>query len=234
MNDEPTLPPIDPTGVPPEPAPAAAPPPSPAVAHETAEQAIERAEKRETRRRWVSLAEIVGVGGLIIAAAGLWMGWSDRRADVADKQATQAIEDRAHARVMIVGEVSHDGETITLSDTAHPLHDVAVDFPAELGVSQQSGFLGPKIESSWFEEPLMKLADKMHQGRLPVMLTATWWDGDTKRTDRAIYEIAWSSDGRLLSGLRGRKLHLRSLVLSERNASPARLEAAWARLKPRG
>lgn len=233
MSDEPTLPPIDPTGVPPEPAVNVTPPPAP-PAQETAEQAIERAEKRETRRRWVSLAEIVGVGGLIIAAAGLWMGWSDRRADVADKQATQASEDRAHARVTIVGEVSHDGETITLSDTAHPLHDVSVDFPAALGVSQQSGFLGPKIESSWFEEPLMKLADKVHQGRLPVLLTATWWDGDTKRTDRALYEIAWSSDGRLLSGLRGRKLHLRSLVLSERNASPARLEAAWARLKPAG
>lgn len=230
MNDEPSTDVPEPiTSVPePVPAPVVEPGPTPA------EQAIERVEAAATRRRWVSLAELVGVAGLIIAAVSLWMSWSDRRADVADKQAEQVSESKARTLVTVTGAVSHDGETIALSDPAHPLHDVEVAFPGALGVSPQSGLLGPKIASSWFDDKLLELAGDAHQGQLPVMLVTTWWDGDVKRTDRAIYEIAWAADARLLSGLRGRKLRMRSLMLSERGATPARLEEAWARLKPAG
>jgi hypothetical protein len=216
----------------PDPQPAPAPPPEPVMT--PAEQAIERAEAAATRRRWVSLAELVGVAGLIIAAISLWMSWSDRRADVADKQAEQAIESKARTLVTISGAVEHDGETIKLGDAAHPLHDVEVTFPSALGVSPQSGLLGPKIDSNWFDDQLLALSDKTHQGRLPVILAATYWDGNVKRTDRAIYEITWISVARTAAFLRGRKLKMRGLVLSDRNATPARLEAAWARLKPAG
>jgi hypothetical protein len=220
MNDEPPLE---------MPAPESARSADPGVT--AAEQAIERAEAAATRRRWISLAELVGVAGLIIAAASLWMSWSDRRADIAEKQAEQASESKVRTLATLTGTVSGDGETMSLVDPAHPLHDVEVTFPAVLKVAPQSGLLGPKIESSWFAGPLLALSDKVHQGRLPVILAATYWDGDIKRTDRAIYEIAWVADARLL---RGRKLRMRGLVLSDRNATPARLEAAWARLKPAG
>lgn len=212
---------------------AASPPPVEPVMTPS-ERAIERAEAAATRRRWVSLAELVGVAGLIIAAVSLWMSWSDRRADVADKQAEQAIESKARTLVTISGAVEDDGETIKLNDAAHPLHDVEVTFPSALGVSPQSGLLGPKIDARWFDDKLLALADKVHQGRLPVILAATYWDGDVKRTDRAIYEIAWVSVARTAAFVRGRKLKMRNLVLSDRNATPARLEAAWARLKPAG
>lgn len=200
----------------------------------TAQQAIERAEAAETRRRWVSLAELVGVAGLIIAAISLWMSWADRRADVAEKQAEQVSASKARTLVTITATLSHDGASMTLADPAHPLKDVEVTFPQALGVKPQSGLLGPKIESSWFGSALLALSDKVHQGRLPVILTATWWDGDVKRTDRAIYEIAWVAGTRSLGIVGGRELHMRALVLSDRNATPARLEAAWARLKPAG
>lgn len=221
MNDEP---PIE------TPEPAPAPPSAPAIT--PAEQAIERAEAAATRRRWISLAELVGVAGLIIAAISLWMSWADRRADIADKQAEQASESKARTLVTITGTLSHDGDSMALADPAHPLKDVEVTFPQSLGIAPQSGLLGPKIESSWFSSALLKLNDKVHQGRLPVMLTATWWDGDVKRTDSAIYEIGWVAGSRSLGVLGGRELHMRSLTLSERKATPARLEAAWARLKP--
>jgi hypothetical protein len=223
MNDEP---PIET----PEPAPAA--PPEPAMT--PAQRAIERAEAAATRRRWISLAELVGVAGLIIAAISLWMSWADRRADIADKQAEQASESKVRTLVTISGTLSHDGDSMALADPAHPLKDVEVSFPHALGIAPQSGLLGPKIESSWFGSALLKLNDKVHQGRLPVMLTATWWDGDVKRTDSAIYEIGWVAGSRSLGVLGGRDLHMRSLTLSERKATPARLEAAWARLKPAG
>jgi len=218
MNEEPPIESAEPI-----PAPPAEPVMTPA------EQASERAEAAATRRRWISLAELVGVAGLIIAAISLWMSWSDRRADVADKQAEQASESKARTLVTIAGMVSNDGDKISLSDANHPLHDVEVTFPKALGVSPQSGLFGPKVESSWFDDKLLGLTGEVHQGRLPVILAATYWDGEVKRTDRAIYEIAWDSHAR---PLRSRKLQMRGLTLSERNATTARLEAAWARLKP--
>jgi len=227
MNDEP---PIDTPEALPEPLPA--PPSEPVMT--PAERAIERAEAAATRRRWISLAELVGVAGLIIAAISLWMSWADRRADLAEKQAEQASESKVHALVTITGTLSHEGDTMALADPAHPLNDVEVTFPQALGISPQSGLLGPKIERSWFGDKLLKLSDKEHQGRLPVILTATWWDGDVKRTDRAIYEIGWIAGSRSLGILGGRELHMRGLRLSDRSATPARLEAAWARLKPAG
>ena len=41
--------------------------PDPAVEN-AVEQAVARAEAAETRRRWVNLAELVGIAGLAIAA----------------------------------------------------------------------------------------------------------------------------------------------------------------------
>ncbi len=194
-----------------------------------AAQAAERAEAAATRRRWISLAELVGVAGLIIAALSLWMSWSDRRADLAEKQAEQVSRNKVQTLVTIAGSVSDDGASITLSDPAHPLHDVEVTFPAELGVRPQTGLLGPKIEADWFAEPLLGLSEHVNQGRLPVILAATYWDGDTKRTDRALYDVIWVASSRLIGG---RKLRIRGLMLSDREASRSRLEAAWARLKP--
>ena len=44
------------------------------------ETPAERAEKAAIRRRWISLAEWVGIAALLVSAAGLWMSWSDRTA----------------------------------------------------------------------------------------------------------------------------------------------------------
>src|SRR4051812_2841650 len=115
MNDEP---PIE------TPEPALASPPEPTMT--PAQQAIERAEAAATRRRWISLAELVGVAGLIIAAISLWMSWADRRADIADKQAEQASESKVRTLVTITGTLSHDGDSMALADPAHPLKDVEV------------------------------------------------------------------------------------------------------------
>jgi hypothetical protein len=200
----------------------------------TAAEAVDRAEAAATRRRWVSLAEFVAVAGLLVAVASLWMSWSDRRADVADKQVEKAESSKARTLVTLTGSVSSDGETITLKDDTHQLRDVQVIFPTALGLAPQSGTFGPKIASSWFDGKILELTDggpDKRDGRLPVILAATYWDGDVERADRAIYDVAWQTEGRVL---RGRKLRMHALTLASRVGTQARLDAAWAREKPAG
>lgn len=227
MNDEtPAVP-----DMPPEPA-AAPPQPSPSIETVT-QQAVDRAEAAATRRRWVTLAELVGVAGLIIAAAGLWMSWSDRRADDQAKQVEKASEAKVRTLVMLKGTVEKGGDRLKLSDAAHDVQNIDVTFPSALGIAAQNSVLEPRIEASWFSGPLLSLTDNgpdSQEGRMPVLITASYWDADTERRDTAIYDVVWKTKGRMLLG---RALHVEGLMLRERAGSKARLDAIWAREKPK-
>ncbi|MDQ2879011.1 MAG: hypothetical protein M3R41_08035 [Pseudomonadota bacterium] len=207
-------------------------PPRETSAQAAATEAVEKAEAAATRRRWINLGEFVAIAGLIIAALSLWLSWADRHADLADKQAEKVQESHARTLVTLTGDITKDGESMSLKDDAHQVSDVQVIFPTALGLSPQSSVLGAKIASDWFGDKLLALTSHgadTRAGRLPVILAATYWDGDTKRTDRAIYSIAWQSEGRFL---RGRKLRMVRLSLAARTGTQVALDALWAREKP--
>jgi len=199
--------------------------PDPAV-EVAATRAVEKAEAAATRRRWITLAEFVAVAGLIIAAIGLWMNWSDRRADLADKAADKAISAKAESIVTLSGDVDRDGETMKLSDPAHRIENVTVTFPSALGAGTQSSVLGPRISTDWFGDQLLAVTKGKEAGRLPVILTATWWDGDTKRTYAATYDVVWKREGSLFGG---HKVRMARLSLRDRAASQGALDTAWVR-----
>ncbi|MEG3122522.1 hypothetical protein [Sphingomonas sp. GB1N7] len=204
-------------------------PPNPSV-ETVAQQAVDRAEAAATRRRWVSLAELVGVAGLVIAALGLWMTWSDRRADVNAKQAERATE--AKVRTLVMLKASGNGDKLTLSDAAHDVQSIDVTFPKALGIAALSD-VDPKIEANWFSRALLDLTDggpDKREGRLPVLIAAHYWDGDVERKDSAIYDVTWKTEGRFLAG---RALKVEGLKLRERTGSAARLDAIWAAEKPK-
>lgn len=205
-------------------------PPPPASPESVAQRAVDRAEAAATRRRWVSLAELVAVAGLVIAALGLWMNWSDRRADDTAKQAEQASEAKVRTLVMLKG--SGGGDTLTLSDASHDVQSIDVTFPRSLGIAAQKD-VDPKIEADWVSAALLKLTDggpDTREGRLPVLIVASYWDADVQRHDSAIYDVTWKTEGRFM---RGRALKLIGLKLRERTASTARLDAIWAAEKPK-
>ena len=91
----------------------------------------------------------------------------------------------------------------------------------------------PIRSASWFAPALLAATDKgpdEQSGRLPVLITVGWWDGDAKRTSTARYDLLWRTHGRVLQG---RKLELTGIALVDRTSSAAALDKAWARHKPR-
>lgn len=194
----------------------------------------EKREAARTRRRWITLAEFVAVAGLLIAAATLWLNWSDRRADEAEKAAEQASESKARGIVTLTGDVNSDGDSIRLTDPDHAFSAARVRFPTALKLPVHDAMPGPRIHVRWFDAPILKLTDNgkdEREGRLPVLITVEWWDGPTRRSDTALYDILWRTEGRLLGG---RKLVLTGLTLKNRTASVGALDAAWGREMPRG
>lgn len=194
----------------------------------------EKAEKAAIRRRWISLGEFVAVAGLIISALALWNGYTDRRADQAEKQAEKAQASRARNVVLLTATPAHGGETLTVRDTQHPVQSISVAFPAALGIAPQGSTGDLEIRADWVSGALLSATDKgpdVQKGRLPVLITADYWDGDDHVTDKALYDLLWRTEGRFL---RGRMVRLTGMVLRARHdASQAQMDAAWKQVGPK-
>ncbi|MES3107036.1 hypothetical protein [Sphingomonas aurantiaca] len=198
----------------------------------SSETPTERREAAATRRRWVTLAEVVAVAGVLIAALTLWTNWSEHRADEADKIAAQSSAARERSRIDLSAIVQDDGDTLLLKDARHDLQDVTITFPRALGVSPQRPPAEPVIDASSVSAPLLKVTDggsDDRAGRLPVLVSVHYFDGDTTRSASGIYDVIWRTEGRLL---RGRALKLEGLRVRQRGGDQAKLDAIWAREKP--
>ena len=209
----------------------------PVMPETPAERAQAKAEAAATRRRWLTLAEVVAIAGVVIAGLTLWNNWQGREADQAEQaaqMANAASAARTGALVTLTATPKDDGTRLALADPAHRIQSIEVRFPSALGVAPQSSSVDPAIEASWFEDELIKATDAgpaEQQGRLPVLITADYWDGGEHLTDSAIYDIAWQTHGRML---RGRVLRLKGIVLERRHgATQAAVDARWAKVKPK-
>ena len=191
----------------------------------------ETPDQARTRRRWITLAEFVAVAGLLIGAIGLYLNWSDRREDKAEKAQSEASASKAKDIVTLSGEARANGDALALTDSGHEISAASVRFPKALGVAPQDAMPGPTIRANWFEKELLAATDKgpdAQSGRLPVLVTVSWWDGETKRDATALYDVLWSAHGRMLQG---RRLELTGFALRDRTSSVAALDGAWTKPK---
>lgn len=187
----------------------------------------ETPEQAKTRRRWLTLAEMVAVSGLVIGAMTLWLNWSGRQEAAREKVATQAASQAAEARFRLQAELARGGKEIRLSDPRHELLETVVAFPRALKVGAQSPATA-RIERDWFATAVLAATDggaDDREGRLPVLVTANYRVGDAIREGRAIVEIVWSTHGRLIGG---RDLEIEAVRLREDGGSIKRLDALWA------
>lgn len=190
----------------------------------------ETADQARTRRRWITLAELVAVAGVVIAALTLYLNVSDRRADEAARAAAAQKDAAAQSRVALTGTV--DDASVTLKDPRHDITDTTILFPKALGVGKQAP-VEPRIDADMFRKPLLKLTDggpDTRTGRLPVLITTRYWDGDATRSARGLYDIIWRTHGRRFFG---RALTIEGFRLRQTGGDAAALESAWAAAKPR-
>lgn len=193
----------------------------------------ETADQAQTRRRWITLAEVVAVAGVIIAALTLYNNWQERRDAAADKAIEAASATRDKTRFMLRGTPDAGKQAILLTrNEAHPLGDIRVTFPTALGVSPQDS-VTQTIPVDWFAKALRAATDggpDTMTGRLPVLIRYTYFTDDQPTTRQAIYDLVWSTHGR---ALRGRAVEVTDLRLRESGGNQKRLDALWAKDRPK-
>lgn len=180
------------------------------------------------RRRWLTIAELLALAGVLIAALGLWNSWQDRRDSQAVRAATEAVNARADGRVDLIATPRDGGRELLLRDPRHDIQDVTIAFPRALGITAQHPLADPVIDGDPVRDALLDGTDARAR-RLPVLVTTRVVEGDAARTAGAIYDVVWTAERRFL---RGRTLKLAGLRLNRRGGDQAMLDALWTRRNP--
>ncbi|MDO7842741.1 hypothetical protein [Sphingomonas immobilis] len=196
-----------------------------------ATEAVAKAEAAATRRRWINLGEFVAVAGLIIAGVSLWLTWSDRRSDLADKQAEKRAEAKAQTRYEIAATVAKDGTLTLAQDEHHPLTGVTIAFPTALGIGTKTTPTRT-VPKDWYEDALLKATSgepDVQTGTLPVLVTVSYMTLDTPMTASALAEIVWQTHGR---PLRPRALEIVGFNRRAGGGDQAGIDKLWKARKP--
>ena len=184
--------------------------------------------KKRLPVRWLTLAEIVAVSAVVIAGLGYWDTHRERMSEARTRaEAERAREAEAQARAragamrlsfLMTGTPSESGDRIRLTPT-HPEHVIQTQtlvFPTAVRAEPVETTGNPRIERGWFAKGLARAVDKRRaaeQGRLPVGIVTTYVDDGVIRTDRAVYQIGYRAEDRLL---RSDKVELEGLSLARR------------------
>ncbi|MGZ3375943.1 MAG: hypothetical protein ACXU8S_05035, partial [Phenylobacterium sp.] len=153
----------------------------------------ETPSERKRRLRFLTVAELVGIAALAIAALGYWDSHRERTLTERER-AAEAQEKKAEARAgalkltfLITGSPEGEGDRLKLS-SVHPeqvIQTQALTFPSEIRGDAVQTTGNPRIEAGWIEGGVTKAeharGGKGRSGRLPVAIVTTFIeDGQTK------------------------------------------------------
>ena len=203
--------------------------------HETPE---EKKEAAASRRRWITLGEILAVLAVLISGLTLWNSYSDRNADKIERAAEKQQEKAVSRTLLLIGK--GDGRSLALAphDPAQAIQSQTIRFPTPLGVGAIETLVEPRIEASWVKAAVKKArgaeaGNGRGDARLPVAITTSFVSGGQTLTDTALYDVGYrSDDGGLLGGT---EIELRGLSLVSRSRAAraqADLDALWSRRNP--
>jgi len=197
----------------------------------------ERREAAASRRRWITLGEVLAVAGVAISGLALWNSYSERSADRAERAAEKAKEKTVSHTLLLKASGSGKRLALAAHDPEQAIQSQTLRFPSALGVGAVDTVIEPRIEADWIKQAVKKAReggekDGPGDARMPVAIATRFASGGDTLTDTAIYDVGYKADGGGLLG--GLDVELRGVSLVERvgpAAAQARLDAIWAARK---
>ena len=157
----------------------------------------------ETRRRWITVGEIIALLALIVSAVGVWIAWKSSNED----RTTRVVEQRSAVPLALRGSVDSGGDTLTImpADPSHALEGLTVAIKG--GSTIEVGSDG-KLSASDVEAALKgrekEAKDVTHS--VPVRVDARYVEMGKDRRGGGNYMLRYKWEGGGLFG--GRSLRL--------------------------
>jgi len=131
--------------------------------------------EEKTRRRWISLGEIIALCALAVSAAGLWLAWKSSGED----KPTRIVEQKQAIALRLRGRAIDDGEALEISpaESSHSLQSLKLTTVDGKSVSAggdgtiSAGDIEVRVEAAYVEAG----ADKSATGN--YVITYRWEGG---------------------------------------------------------
>lgn len=190
---------------------------------------------RRFRFTWLTLGELVGVVALVIAGLNFW---ESHREHVREDRLQAASDRRAVVAqaLLLTGAADGSGDRLRLQPAraGQVIQSQIVVLPTEVRTDAVSTTGDSRIERGWLEAGVRaareRIGDASAPGdrRLPVGLETVYLADGEAHTDRAIYDVGYLLQPRLIGGA---KVQLEGLSLVRRGVNGdlrARVDAVWA------
>jgi hypothetical protein len=163
----------------------------------------------ETRRRWITLGEIIAIAALVVSAVGVWIAWKSSKED----KPTRLVEQRSSVPLALRGTADGDGSTLTImpADPTHALEGLTVTIKGASAIDVGSdGRLSASDIEAALKDRDKEAKDVTHS--VPVRIDARYVEMGKDRRGGGNYVLRYKWEGGGLFG--GRSLHLTGLSKS--------------------
>src|SRR3954470_6978843 len=78
----------------------------------------------QSRRRWITFGEFIGLAALIVSAFGVWIAWKSAQND----RPTRVVEQKQAVPLVLRGSAESDGRALTIApiESSHALESLIV------------------------------------------------------------------------------------------------------------
>lgn len=158
----------------------------------------------KTRRRWISLGELIALGALVISALGLWITW---RATGEDKP-TRVVEQRQSIPLTLRGKAVEDGRALDIApvEESHALESLTITVKGASPISVGSD---GRLDANDLEPALEAAEERKGAQTVPVRIAARYVEMGKDRRSSGTYALRYRWEGGGLFG--GRSLRLLGL-----------------------
>ena len=157
----------------------------------------------DTRRRWITLGEIIGIAALIVSGIGVWIAWKSSNED----RPTRVVEQRSAVPLALRGTADGDGGTLTImpADPSHALEGLIVSIKgaAKIDVGSDGRLSASDVQAA-LKGREKEAKDVTHS--VPVRIDARYVEMGKDRRGGGNYVLRYKWQGGGLFG--GRSLRL--------------------------
>lgn len=156
-----------------------------------------------SRRRLITLGEVIGLAALIVSALGLYISWSGNQED----KPTRIVEQKQAIPLVLRGSVERNGRALVIEpvESGHALESLTLDIA---GRSIEIGSDG-RLDSADVEAAVSKENDRKGIKTLPVRISTRYVEAGAEHRSSGNYTLRYRWEGGGLFG--GKSLRLTGL-----------------------